>query len=201
MDVRPREAARVFSMLRVSAREGAGLRRRRPGCRRRLPLRRPGGLGLLRRRLRILLGPWCHLLLRLARGLRGLLRRRARLCGALRLWFRLGLRCGSFLLWLSLLRGLVLLRRGSLQSLRCFRRRVIAFHIFGWDPLRYARNAAGKQLLALARQFLLFIEAKHVELVRIEIRATGKRGYGQRKRYKQYDSRTCTHAFSSFRPP
>src|SRR6185503_8217309 len=193
MAVRPREAARVFSLLRVSAREGAGLRRRRPGCRRRLPLRRPGGLGLLRRRLRILL--------RLARGLRGLLRRRARLCGALRLWFRLGLRCGSFLLWLSLLRGLVLLSRGSLQSLRCFRRRVIAFHILGWDPLRYARDATGKQLLALARQFLLFVEAKHVELVRIEIRATGKRGDGQRKRYKQYDSRTCTHAFSSFRPP
>src|SRR6478736_6677421 len=186
MAVRPREAARVFSLLRVSAREGAGLRRRRPGCRRRLPLRRPGGLGLLRRRLRILLGPWCH----------WLLRRRARLCGALRLWFRLGLRCGSFLLWLSLLRGLVLLRRGCLQSLRCFRRRVIAFHILGWDPLRYARDATGKQLLALARQFLLFVEAKHVELVRIEIRATGKRGYGQRQRYKQYDSRTCTHAFS-----
>src|SRR5512144_1097048 len=137
MAVRPREAAQVFSLLHVSAREGAGLRRRRPGCRRCLPLCRPGGLGLLRRRLRILLGPWCHLLLRFARGLRGLLRRRARLCGALRFWFRLGLSCGGFLLWLSPLRGLVLLRRG-LQSLRRFRRRVIASHIFGWNPLGYA---------------------------------------------------------------
>src|SRR6188768_3770253 len=145
MAVRPREAARVFSLLRVSAREGAGLRRRRPGCRRRLPLRRPGGLGLLRRRLRIPLGPWCHLLLRLARGLRWLLRRRARLCGALRFWFRLGLRRGGFLLWRSLLRGLVLLGRGSLQSLRRFRRRMIALHIFGWDPLAYAGHAPGKQ--------------------------------------------------------
>src|SRR6476620_791571 len=155
MTVRPHKAAQVFSLLHVSAREGA----------------------LLRRRLRILLGPWRHLLLRLARGLCGLLRRCAWLCGALRFWFRLGLGGGLFLRF-NLLRGFVLFRRGRLQSLRRFRRRVIAFHIFGGDSLRYTRQTPGKQILALSRQFLLLVETEHVELVWIEIRATGKRRNG-----------------------
>ena len=87
--------------------------------------------------------------------------------------------------------------------LRRFRRRLIAFHIFRRDSLRHAGHAPGKQLLALARQLLLFVETENVELVRIEIRRSRQAPDGNAHETMQARrSRVAaSHAFSSFHPP
>ena len=111
---------------------------------------------------------------RLARACRGLLRRRARFAARFGLWFRLPARLRRLFSPLSLVRGLVLLQARSPAKLRGFRRRLVAFHAYsGGIPVRCTPgNAPGKCIsLRSPGKLLLLVETKHVELVRIEIRA------------------------------
>src|SRR3974390_3419126 len=173
----------------VSAREGAGRGRRRPGRHGRvlvlvalrslrLVLTRPG-----RQRL---LG-----ILILRRALHSNLRRRVR--GRARL--RLGLRFDLRLFLGSLLgRGGTARSRGRLVIRSCggvsrhrrrrqhgFWRRLVALQVFRRNPPCDTRHTTPKQLFAFTWQLLFLVETENIELVHVEIFATGEHRHDRDK--------------------
>jgi hypothetical protein len=58
--------------------------------------------------------------------------------------------------------------------LRGLGRRLVLLQVFGRNPLADAGYALREQILALARQLFLLINAEDVELIHVEVFATGK---------------------------